>query len=83
MAKGAASKEAKPPKVTGKSGRGGDKKPRSKSYKAGLQFPVSRIGRFLKQGKFATRVGQGASVYLGTFSYFKISYSLAFHMMKC
>ena len=32
--------------------------------KAGLQFPVSRIGRYLKKGKYATRVGQGASVYL-------------------
>ena len=36
----------------------------SKSAKAGLQFPVARIGRFLKKGKFATRVGAGAPVYL-------------------
>lgn len=49
----------------GKAGRGKDgKKTQSKSSKAGLQFPVGRIGRFLKKGKFATRVGAGAPVYL-------------------
>ena len=36
----------------------------SRSSKAGLQFPVGRVGRFLKQGKYAARVGAGASVYL-------------------
>ena len=36
----------------------------SRSAKAGLQFPVGRIARFLKIGKFATRVGAGAPVYL-------------------
>ena len=29
-----------------------------------MQFPVGRIARFLKIGKFATRVGAGAPVYL-------------------
>ena len=48
----------------GKGGRGGAKKSSTKSAKAGLQFPVGRIGRFLKKGKFATRVGAGAPVYL-------------------
>ena len=49
----------------GKGGRGKDgKKSQSKSSKAGLQFPVARIGRFLKKGKYATRVGAGAPVYL-------------------
>ena len=48
----------------GKGGRGGSTKSVSKSSKAGLQFPVARIGRFLKKGKFATRVGAGAPVYL-------------------
>jgi len=49
----------------GKAGRGKDgKKAQTKSSKAGLQFPVGRIGRFLKKGKFATRVGAGAPVYL-------------------
>ncbi|KAF3955504.1 hypothetical protein CMV_019279 [Castanea mollissima] len=32
--------------------------------KAGLQFPVGRIARFLKAGKYAERVGAGAPVYL-------------------
>ena len=34
------------------------------SSKAGLQFPVGRIGRFLKAGKYSQRVGAGAPVYL-------------------
>jgi histone H2A len=50
----------------GKAGRGktAAKKSQSKSSKAGLQFPVGRISRFLKKGKYATRVGAGAPVYL-------------------
>jgi histone H2A len=36
----------------------------SRSSKAGLQFPVGRIARFLKAGKYAQRVGAGAPVYL-------------------
>merc|ERR1719504_510212 len=36
----------------------------SKSVKAGLQFPVGRIGRFLKKGRYAARLGGGAPVYL-------------------
>jgi len=51
----------------GKAGRGktDGKKSVTKSAKAGLQFPVGRIGRYLKKGKYATRVGAGAPVYLG------------------
>ena len=54
----------------GKGGKGGGGrgkaggKATSRSAKAGLQFPVGRVGRFLKKGKFATRVGAGAPVYL-------------------
>ncbi|KAI3949480.1 hypothetical protein MKW92_042556 [Papaver armeniacum] len=50
----------------GKGGRkGGDrKKSVTKSAKAGLQFPVGRITRFLKKGRYAQRVGSGAPVYL-------------------
>ena len=50
----------------GKGGRGkaSGSKSVSRSSKAGLQFPVGRIGRYLKTGKFATRVGAGAPVYL-------------------
>jgi histone H2A len=33
-------------------------------YLTGLQFPVGRIARFLKKGRYATRIGAGAPVYL-------------------
>merc|ERR1711904_256306 len=49
------------------SGRGkgkSSKKAVTKSAKAGLQFPVGRVRRYLKAGKYATRVGSGAPVYL-------------------
>ena len=45
-------------------GTGAAKKATSRSSKAGLQFPVGRIARFLKAGKYAERVGAGAPVYL-------------------
>ncbi|KAE9456538.1 hypothetical protein C3L33_11621, partial [Rhododendron williamsianum] len=45
-------------------GSGAAKKATSRSSKAGLQFPVGRIARFLKAGKYAQRVGAGAPVYL-------------------
>ena len=49
----------------GKGGRGkGGAKATSKTSKAGLQFPVARVGRYLKKGKYATRVGAAAPVYL-------------------
>ncbi|KAG5185778.1 histone H2A [Tribonema minus] len=49
----------------GKGGRGAEgKKITSQSAKAGLQFPVARMGRYLKQGRYADRVGAGAPVYL-------------------
>ena len=49
----------------GKGGRGKTgAKAQSRSSRAGLQFPVGRIARYLKQGKFAERVGAGAPVYL-------------------
>ena len=50
----------------GKGGRGkhGGTKAVSRSSRAGLQFPVGRIARFLKQGRYAERVGAGAPVYL-------------------
>lgn len=40
------------------------KKSVSRSAKAGLQFPVGRIARYLKKGKYAERIGAGAPVYL-------------------
>ncbi|XP_033107837.1 late histone H2A.2.2-like [Anneissia japonica] len=36
----------------------------SRSQKAGLQFPVGRIARYLRKGKFSQRIGSGASVYM-------------------
>ncbi len=36
----------------------------SRSSKAGLQFPVGRVARYLKKGKYAERIGAGAPVYL-------------------
>lgn len=54
------------PATGGGGGRGKSKasKSVSRSQKAGLQFPVGRIARFLKAGKYAERVGAGAPVYL-------------------
>ena len=48
-------------------GKTAGKKQVSRSSKAGLQFPVGRIARYLKKGKFATRIGAGAPVYLVRF----------------
>jgi histone H2A len=50
----------------GKGGRGktGGSKGVSRSSRAGLQFPVGRIARYLKHGKYSERVGAGAPVYL-------------------
>lgn len=39
-------------------------KSKSRSSRAGLQFPVGRIHRLLKKGHYAERVGGGAPVYL-------------------
>ncbi|XP_002168136.1 histone H2A-beta, sperm-like [Hydra vulgaris] len=47
-------------------GKGGKTKEKSKtrSSRAGLQFPVGRIHRFLRKGHYANRIGSGAPVYL-------------------
>ena len=39
-------------------------KSKSRSTRAGLQFPVGRIHRLLRKGNYAERVGAGAPVYL-------------------
>jgi histone H2A len=36
----------------------------SRSAKAGLQFPVGRVARYIRKAKVADRVGSGAPVYL-------------------
>ena len=53
----------------GKGGRGGKGKasasrPVSRSAKAGLQFPVGRVARHLRNSRAAARVGAGAPVYM-------------------
>ena len=37
---------------------------KSRSSRAGLQFPVGRVHRLLRKGNYAQRVGAGAPVYL-------------------
>ena len=55
-------KEGGAPKGRTRGSSGG--KSRTRSNKAGLQFPVGRIHRHLKKGNYARRVGAGAPVYL-------------------
>ena len=67
MSSGAASSPPSAGKGGGKGGRGGKGKvPHrlTKSARAGLQFPVSRVHRLLRHGRYADRIGTGASVYL-------------------
>ena len=53
------------PAAKGKAkGKAKTTKSTSRSARAGLNFPVGRIARFLKKGRYAQRVGSGASVYL-------------------
>ncbi|PKB98607.1 histone H2A [Rhizophagus irregularis] len=40
------------------------KKKFSRTTKAGLQFPVGRIHRFLRKGNYSSRIGTSAPVYL-------------------
>ncbi|XP_060712968.1 histone H2A, sperm-like [Hemiscyllium ocellatum] len=42
----------------------GRAKAKSRSSRAGLQFPVGRVHRLLRKGNYAERVGAGAPVYL-------------------
>ncbi|KAH7724543.1 histone H2A [Aphelenchoides avenae] len=46
----------------GKAKSGG--KTKSRSSRAGLQFPVGRLHRLLRKGNYAERVGAGAPVYM-------------------
>uniref|UniRef100_UPI00358FB8E2 late histone H2A.L3-like n=1 Tax=Myxine glutinosa TaxID=7769 RepID=UPI00358FB8E2 len=48
-------------------GKGGGKtraKPKSRSSRAGLVFPVGRVHRHLRKGNYAKHIGAGAPVYL-------------------
>lgn len=54
-------------KGKGKGGKGGKSsggKSKTRSSRAGLQFPVGRVHRFLRKGNYAQRVGAAAPVYL-------------------
>ena len=62
-----AGKETKTKKTGGGRGLKGRKageKSVSRSQRAGLQFPVGRLGRYLREGRYAERIGSGAPVYL-------------------
>ncbi|OEL17131.1 putative histone H2A.6 [Dichanthelium oligosanthes] len=50
--------------VAGRKVDGPKKKSVLRSVKAGLQFPIGRIWRYLKKGCYAQRVGTGAPIYL-------------------
>lgn len=51
--------------MTGKGkGKAQGTKSKTRSSRAGLQFPVGRIHRFLRRGNYAERVGAAAPVYL-------------------
>ena len=52
-------------KGRGKRVKGGKKTQNTtRSARAGLQFPVGRVARYLRQGGYSRRVGGGAPVYL-------------------
>lgn len=48
----------------GKGAKAKSTKSTSRSSRAGLQFPVGRIHRYLRKGQYAARIGGGAAVYL-------------------
>ncbi|CAL1299687.1 unnamed protein product [Larinioides sclopetarius] len=48
----------------GKGGKAKAVKSKTRSSRAGLQFPVGRIHRLLRKGNYAERVGAGAPVYM-------------------
>ena len=64
------SKAKKAPKSSGSSTKGGrgkkvaSEKSQTRSFRAGLQFPVGRVHRHLREGRYAERIGAGAPVYL-------------------
>jgi histone H2A len=60
-----AEKTVKKSKGSVKGGRGKKQgESSSRSFRAGLQFPVGRVHRHLREGRFAERIGAGAPVYL-------------------
>merc|ERR1712168_807976 len=45
-------------------GKGKGKTSMTRSARAGVQFPVGRIARYMRQGGYAKRIGAGAPVYV-------------------
>jgi histone H2A len=62
--KGAGKGAGKGGKVGGGKGGRGKGTSTSSSAKAGLQFPVARMTRYMKKGNYGNRVGMGAGVYM-------------------
>ena len=52
------------PKAAGSKKRAAAKKGGSRSAKAGLIFPIGRVGSLLRRGQYARRVGASSAVYL-------------------
>ena len=54
--------------MSGRGGKGAKAKSggkaKSRSSRAGLQFPVGRLHRLLRKGHYAERIGAGAPVYV-------------------
>ncbi|GAA6015015.1 hypothetical protein JCM11491_001626 [Sporobolomyces phaffii] len=51
---------------SGGKGQGGGDKKLTRSVRAGLAFPVGRIDKYLKKGRYSIRVAKGAPVYLAS-----------------
>jgi histone H2A len=50
--------------ATGKGGKKQVVNSKTRSSRAGLQFPVGRVHRLLRKGHYAERIGAGAPVYM-------------------
>uniref|UniRef100_A0A8B9HCJ2 Histone H2A n=1 Tax=Astyanax mexicanus TaxID=7994 RepID=A0A8B9HCJ2_ASTMX len=57
-------------------------KAKTRSSRAGLQFPVGRVHRLLRKGNYAGRVGAGAPVYLTAVLEY-LTFSSVLHDSKC
>ena len=54
----------------------------SRSQKAGLQFPVGRIARYLKKGRYAQRLGSGSPIYLSAVLEYRAAEVRSFFLKK-
>ncbi len=52
--------------MAGKTGKGKNTRQKSRTgqSKAGIVFPVGRIGRYLREGRYAERVGQSGAIFM-------------------